>query len=196
MKKICIVFLLSLAITVASAQDYKKFKVGLGIAITAPQPIGPLITFEAAYRVSDNLAIGLRIDDWVYSSYNFYGDGGGFRVMFGSFSLNGQYYLSANKFRPFVGGGVGMFNVYERTITDRGHPYLHDFQRKFGFYPRVGFDAGHFSLSLDYNFIQASTVTHPTGYYSVTGVPFYTTYEVKQGYASLRIGLFFGGGKK
>ena len=47
---------------------------------------------------------------------------------------------------------------------------------KFGFYPRVGFDAGHFTLSLDYNLVPE-------------------TNGIKNSYIGIRFGGFFGGGK-
>jgi hypothetical protein len=48
---------------------------------------------------------------------------------------------------------------------------------KIGFYPRVGFDAGHFTVNLDYNIVPE-------------------TAGIKNSYLGIRIGGFFGGGKK
>jgi hypothetical protein len=163
MKKIYIVFLLSLAVTAASAQDYKKFKVGLGggLASGLGSNLAPLITFEPAYRISDDLAIGLRIE----ATTEFTSE-----ASIGSFALNSQYYFSENKFRLFVGGGLGLYYFQSRGYSAPG---------KFGFYPRIGFDVGHFSLLLDGNL-----------YEKITGYKYFNRY------LGLKICVFVGGGKK
>jgi hypothetical protein len=172
MKKICILFLLSLAVTVISAQDYKKFKLGLGIGIAAGHGFNALITFEPAYRVSNDLAISLRIE--TKHLFVVLVDG----ISISSFTLNGQYYLSAHKLRPFVGGGLGLY------LRDDG-------TGKFGFYPRVGFEVGPFSMSLDCNLIQAWTEPRFL-YNNITGI-YDIPYEHKLNYSyiGLRIGFFF-----
>jgi hypothetical protein len=168
MKKICLVCLLNLTVTVAAnAQDYKKLKVGFGFVLA--DFIGkyenftyPFVTLEPAYRVRDDLAIGLRIEATA-------GVGGTCACEMhgiGSYTVNGQYYLSAYKFRPFVGAGLGLYAGAET---------------KFGFYPRAGFDLGHFSFSLDYNLLQANKI--------------YNT-SLNTNYLGFRIGFFVGGGRK
>ena len=137
MKKLWILYFISLTVTmVATAQEYKKFKLGVGIGVANYQggkynPNGSLIlaTVEPAYRIHDNIAIGLRIE------------GAGW---YGHFSLtaNGQYYFGKNIVRPFVGAGLGMFQKGSANSS-------------FGFYPRVGLEVGHFFVSMDYNFISA-----------------------------------------
>ena len=58
-----------------------------------------------------------------------------------------------------------------------------DDETKFGFYPRVGFDAGHFTLSIDYNIVGNSKVSGMDG-------------EFKNSYLGIRLGGYFGGGRK
>ena len=170
MKKIYIAFFLSLTYTIAAtAQDYNKFKVGFGFGLAlSPDQYGSngafLITFEPAYRISDNLSIGLRIDNLL--QYNASSSSG--LNAFQSYTWNGQFYFSAEKFRPFVGAGLGFYEVSS-----------YDSKTIFGFYPRIGFDVGHFSLSLDYNIIPVSKN--------------YT--DNFKNHLDMRIGFFIGGGK-
>jgi hypothetical protein len=54
-------------------------------------------------------------------------------------------------------------------------------ETRFGFYPRIGIDAGHFNLILDYNVVPPTDV--PGGG------------EVKNSYLGIRVGVSIGGGK-
>lgn len=141
MKRLSILFFLSSMLTsVVDAQDYEKFKLGLGVGYAGGRHPrsesgggGALLALEPAYRVSDNLAIGLRLEAAAY------GSGGrlGWPIGIASITINGQYYFSAELFRPFVGAGFGSYAVGGRVW-------------EFGFYPRLGFDLGHFTLALEY----------------------------------------------
>ena len=180
MKRIDILLSVSLMFTsIVFAQDYDKFKLGLGAGYaggTAPSSSlrkdgrGALLTLEPAYRVSDALAIGLRLEAALY------GTSGAASLPSGFFSItiNCQYYLNADELvRPFVGAGLGS--------------YMHD-EGAFGFYPRLGFDYGHFTLALEYNLIPGalSDFNYLTNSYST-----FSAY-----YVGIRVGGFFFGGKK
>ena len=170
MKKLCVLFFLSLVLTsVVNAQDYKKFKLGLGLGFAAQGGNGgELVTIESAYRVSDKLAVGLRFEGVFAVGVEDFGE-------MGSYTINGQYYLSADKFRPFVGAGLGIYTL-ARSAS------------RFGFYPRAGFDSGHFTLALEYNLIPASTIESSTAPNSGA--------TVTNSYLGIRIGGFLFGGKK
>ena len=69
MKKLYIFFLILMFASVADAQNYEKFKLGIGGGLAIGNDgagfsggSGVLVTVEPAYRVSDNLAIGLRVE--------------------------------------------------------------------------------------------------------------------------------------
>ncbi|MCX6291065.1 MAG: hypothetical protein NT126_04810, partial [Bacteroidetes bacterium] len=66
-----------------------------------------------------------------------------------------------------IGAGLGIYGVGKPLVSE------------FGFYPRVGFDLGHFFMSMDYNFI------------AVTNVKSGNETE----YFGIRIGAFFFRGK-
>ncbi len=92
----------------------------------------------------------------------------------GSITLNGQYYFSDDDFRPFIGAGLGGYSDSENLW-------------RFGVYPRVGFDAGHFTLAMEYNHIRSGHTSHE----SVTN----TSNTSEAHYFGVRIGGFFFGGR-
>jgi hypothetical protein len=171
MKKRCMLFILCLTATgLASAQEYKKFKFGMGLGLSLSgtnysyePPTGIILTIEPAYHISDDLTMGLRIEG---AATRFEFEYGGTYIQ--SYTVNSQYYLSNGHTRWFVGGGLGLY-----TIDGLYGEF------KFGLYPRLGVDLGHFSVTLDYNIISAEKSTGQTG----------------DSYFGIRMGGFFGGGK-
>ena len=174
------------------AREYKSFKVGVGIGYAVPGTgegagggfIGYL---EPAYRATDQVLVGLRLEgafmtralEGVANS-----DVSGEASSLASFTLNAQYYFNNNEVRPFVGAGVGLFSMAAVEFnTAAGTPEADEIgaETRFGFYPRIGIDAGHFNLTLDYNVVPPTDV--PGGG------------EVKNDYLGIRVGVSIGGGK-
>lgn len=164
MKKLSILLFVCFMITsLIYCQDYNNFKLGLGVGYVGGKGTGVndagggvILTFEPAYRLSDELAIGLRLEAAVYGK-----DFDGWPEVTSSITINGQHYLSSEQFRPFVGAGLGIYFPAEFSTI--------------GFYPRIGFDFGHFTLALEYNFINSTSSAY---------------------YFSVRVGGFFFGSKK
>lgn len=192
MRKGAFLFFLLLVFAVAAqAQEYKKFKVGLGVGYAMASGKGAkggiLAYVEPAYRIQDNIALGFRWESAVIAR-GFSEDIGSASIDIagiGSYSLNGQYYFNNNNFRPFAGLGLGLFSLAAAKVDADGGGSSVEVAAaasKFGFYPRIGFDAGHFSMSLDYNIIPATKVDGGG--------------EFKNSYIGFRIGGFFGGGKQ
>jgi hypothetical protein len=196
MKKITTVICLLMVVALsANAQEFKKFRVGVGAGYAIPGGTGAkggvLIYLDPAYRISDQILAGAR--------FEFAGMIRGFSddvntstldVSFaGSNTLFGQYYFNNNGFRPFVGVGLGLFNVTSGTVSSSngGDTYAAVDESKFGFYPRIGFDAGHFTVSLDYNLVGASKSKSINSNNEI---------ETKNSYIGIRLGGFFGGGRK
>lgn len=178
MKKLAFLALVAFLATpfVSKAQEYKKFKVGLGLGYAMPGGAGAkggvLVYTEPAYRINDKLQAGLRLEAAVIVSG---GSGGGSASALGSYTLNGQYYFSNNNFRPFAGLGLGLFDVASGAAMDNGTLKAGG-GTVFGFYPRVGFDLGHFTMTLDYNIVTAKS-------------------PIKANYLGVRMGFNIGGGK-
>lgn len=174
------------------ARQFKPFKVGIGIGYAVPSAgegagggfIGYL---EPAYRATDAVSVGLRLEGAFMvrgvegvNQQDIEGDA----TSVASYTLNSQYYFNNNKVRPFVGAGVGLFSLAAAKFDTKSNtdPRLDDIgaETRFGFYPRIGVDAGHFNLTLDYNVIPPTDV--PGGG------------EVKNSYLGIRAGVSIGGG--
>ena len=182
MRKFIVLTAICLAVFTTQAQDreFKTFKFDIALGLAMPTngtgtKAGALFTIQPHYRVSDNFALGLRLEGagigYVYNDIN-----GGQNVdvsVIGSGCVSGEIYLSRKKFRPFIGGGIGVFNSQAATtINGNGDVVLGPKATSFGGYPEIGFEAGHFRLCADYN---------------ITG------HDLS--YFSLKIGAFFGGGR-
>ena len=188
MKKIStVVVLILLAAVAVNAQEYKKFRVGVGagyaIASGEGSGGGVLFTVEPGYRVNDQILANLRWESAAVIRGT--ADATTFDLevaAISSYTLNGQYYLMNGSFRPFVGAGFGLFKLaaVEVSGSSGGGSTAAAAETKFGFYPRLGFDVSHFTITLDYNLVP------PTE----SG-----TTEFKNSYIGIRIGGFFGGGR-
>ena len=190
MKKLStVLFLMLFAAVAVNAQEFKKFRLATGLGYAMPGGEGAgggiLYDIEPGYRVNDAICVSLRYEGAVVvrglsESVTTYDASA---AAIGSYSLNGIYYLSANKFRPYVGAGVGIFNLASVSVGTSGSGAAAE--SKVGFYPRVGFDLGHFNINIDYNIVGPTEFTDGTN-----------KYETKNGYLGIRIGGFFFGGRK
>lgn len=177
----------------SNGQDFKKFKVGLGFGYAIPGDGGGGIALylEPMYRINDKIGIGFRYESAATVPASVIS--GGVSVVpsaavIGSFGLTGQYYFSNNKFRPFAGLGIASFSLasIDVAITGGGSSIggvLSPSVSKVGFYPRVGFDYGHFNMTLDYNFIPAEAATAFVAARNAS-------------YIGIKLGFSFGGGTK
>jgi hypothetical protein len=189
MKKITSVLCLLVITAIAvHAQDFKKFRVGVGAGYAMPGGEGAkggvCFYMEPGYRINDAMIVGLRMESAVV--VRGYSEDIGSADLdiagIGSYTINGQYYFSNEGFRPFAGLGLGIYSLAAVKFDDGGATETAvQSESKFGFYPRVGFDAGHFTLQLEYNLIPATE---------------YAGGEFKNSYLGIKVGGFFGGGRK
>lgn len=205
------VFFAVVGMTTVHAQDYKPFRVGLGLGYASPSGEGAkggvLFYVEPSYRVSDAIALGLKLE-WalMYRGTTFMQNGqnyagSGTISAAGSYTVNGQYYFMNGGFRPFVGAGLGLYSLASVSATFAGNGNNNTSTTgeevsggtKFGFYPRVGFDAGHFTLNIEYNIVPKSTASVQ---FDNNGVITNGTSETKNNYLAIRAGFFIGGGRK
>jgi outer membrane protein W len=179
--------------TSTSTREFRPFKVNVGVGYAVPGKGtgaggGVLFFVEPMYRAGDMVAIGLRLESAVLvrgvkgvDNDDVKGDANSNL----SYTLNTQYYFNKNNVRPFIGIGGGLYSLaaMKFNTASSSDPGADDVGAAtvFGFYPRIGVDAGHFNLTLDYNFIPKSNV--PGGG------------QVVNSYLGIRAGVAIGGGR-
>jgi len=174
------------ATTSANAQtEFKPFRVdlGLGFAI-ADGGGGVLFNFEPKYAVIPQLSVGVKFEldlivrDIVVSSSGETANATAQGI--GSYLATADYHLTQNTFRPFVGAGLGIYQIAAATAS--ASSYGGDVEvggsNNFGAMLRAGFDVSHFRLALAYNFAGKDVLDNNTGFFSITA------------------GAYIGGGRK
>jgi len=180
MKKLVLLSLLAVICSFAQAQDYRAFKFDIGLGYAIPSDGsgtqgGVTFTLQPHYRLSDEFALGLRIEAAAIG----YKDNttGNINVSaLASTCISGEYYLLNGGFRPFIGAGLGLFDQESfsgNTGDNSGGTQVSARTINFGGYPVIGFEVGHFRMSAEYDFTGNGN-----------------------NYAAFKIGTFFGGGKK
>ena len=169
------------------AQNYKSFRViiGGGYAVASGYASGGLFgTLEPGYRITDNIAVGLRGE--VAGIARGYYEGLSVDIDVSSLTsttVNGIYYFKG-EVRPFVGAGFGRYSLSAigYRVGTSGPEEKKVRESKLGFYPRAGVEFGHLGFTIDYNIIPKTTL--PGGA------------EFKNNYLAFRLSLFMGGGRK
>ncbi len=165
--------------TAQVGQVYKPFKVDIGMGITG----GFLFYAESSYTLEDKFKTGLRFEDAVLSMKNI-----------GSSALTFDYYfITTHRVRFFAGGGYGLYTTLFSGGCGTGPATTKNYTttKKSGALARLGFDAEHFHLSVEYNFV-------PSTYYNTVSNADQNASTVlyKNSYFSLKLGVSIGGGKK
>lgn len=199
MKKLLLLIgFIGAALFTAEAQEYKPVKIGLGLGYASPEGDGAkggvLFYLEPAYRVSDQLAIGLRLEGAAMArGVNLGSTSTGADLDIStnsSYTVNGQYYFSNSTFRPFAGFGFGIYSLAAVKTTVGGTSFEASASAsKFGFYPRFGFDLGHFTMQVEYNIIPSTKSDIVVSSSTITS-------EAKNSYLGIKAGFFISGGKK
>ena len=168
----------------AQAQSFRSFKVDFaaGYAIPSGQGAkgGIVIATEPKYNINDQITVGLKMEAALMAAMEVDQTTGelksGSVKALANYSLTGDYFFSANSFRPFAGAGAGLFSVASVAADSTGAGEATGGQ-KFGFTPRAGFEFGHFRVALEYNMVGK------TGSYS-------------NNYMAIKLGFFAGGGRR
>ncbi len=190
---LCITLTLSYA---AQAQEFKPFKVNVSLGVAIPSGGG------GALFADDQIDVGLRIEaaimarDVVVNGNTTSGSVQGA----GSYILTGNYMLSNQNFRPFVGIGAGLYSIASGSVDVVGTGSSSQSTNGeiaagsvFGGMARVGFKAGHFVLGLEYNLIpNTNSVVFDSNGTSQIG----TSVQSKNSYAGVKIGFDIGGGRR
>ena len=181
------------------AQDFKPFQLYLATGaqlLLSDRDVEFAITLEPAYRINDNISVGLRlqvgglsrtvevnVDGTPYSWAD--------HSQCISLTLNGKYYFTNTSFRPYAGFGLGLYDLEGYSPTYFGFPvrYSVNGAGKFGFYPRIGFDWGRFNFNVDLNLLGPVEAT----VYSYESKRATT---VKNSNLAVTLGFFLFGGKR
>jgi hypothetical protein len=173
MNKFVILFLLLAYSHMSLSQKYKRLRAGLGLGVTN----GFIAYFEPSFRITDKISVGYRSEGGVFffsgfETYQMASKGG---VI--------QYYFEVEDVRIFIGLGLASYKCSPSNYSRADDP-------TFGFFPRIGYDAGHLTLCIDYNLINDFKVS--------TYAPhsFSSTEMSNRNYLSIKIGMTIGGGRK
>jgi len=181
MKKIILPFLILVSVSVVKAQSltYHPFKLDINIGYAYPSSNnsdvtgGIALTVEPHYLLSDQLAIGLRLEGAIlgYSSHQYIdNDISGVS----SYCFTANYYFSKSSIRPFIGLGLGAFTQSSDSfVSFDGESTNSPVITKFGAVPQLGIEYQHFCFSVEYDAVGGNI-----------------------GYTAIKAGFFFGGGKK
>ena len=203
MKKILVLSAAVLSISMVRAQsgggEFQPFKVDLAIGDAIPQGSGAkggvLFSLEPKYAVMNQLSVGLRLEAALMERGFTSSDGSSASAKVAaasSYLLTGDYYLSNKAFRPFVGAGVGVYQLASASFDDNTNDGAvgTGSATKFGGMLRAGFELQHFRLGVEYNLVGKSSETSDDGYGDVV------TVSSKNSYLGIKLGFFIGGSRK
>jgi hypothetical protein len=186
MQKTLLIVLLLLTVENSFAQRFQKFRAGIGagyiIATGEGAGGGGLIAVEPGFHITDQILANAKLERAVLVRGT--DEASSLEIDYAHFlsgSVNLQYYINNAILRPFIGGGFGFYNIDAVTVEVSNVPMEVASESKLGLYPRVGFDVAHFTICVDYNIIPPTKV----------GLS-----EYKNNFIAIRIGGFFGGGRK
>lgn len=145
---------------VAQSSKFKHFKVDLGVAtMITTNPIvdkGMGFYFSPIFNATNRLSVGARFG-FNYLSIEPITTGIGYMdfgiIGFSSFLIVGDYYLSIEHVRAFIGLGFGFYRQREMLMTTSLFPanLINPRKSNIGIMPRLGFNVGHFKMTIAYN---------------------------------------------
>ncbi len=199
MKKITLLLCIGafVSLSAMSQDELKPFKVDVSLGYAIPGGSGAkggvLFAVEPKYAVMSNLALGLRMEVAVVARGLSSVNDDTFTDVdvkaSGSYVLTGDYYFSDNySFRPFAGAGAGIYSMAAATITDDTETINGGATSKFGGLVRLGFEASHFRLGLEYNLVPKTNLEDLAG----SG----NTITTKNSYIGIKLGVCIGGGRR
>lgn len=170
---VCLFVLITGQIAFSQSANYGRFKGDITAGYSYPTDLdikfGFNFSLEPKYNVTDNFAMGLKMEAAVFLGDSY--DGGTSAITTRSYTVVGEYYFNQKRVRPYVGLGLG---VYQRILTSADEDIYDVVNDKavFGFAPRVGIQFGQFRTGLEFNIAQENS------------------------YLSLKVGVTIGGKRK
>ncbi len=185
MKKLVFLLVLFAITTAATAQNYKPFRVdiGIGMSVLGENYNGGFLGhIEPKYAINNHLSVGVRGEmlwtagktDIIYIIPSTF--------VYSLLPSVDYYILPTATFRPFVGAGLGAFIVpgYEAESVSNSGSTSKDVPTRtsFGVMARAGVDVWHLRLSAEYNYAGKDAD------------------DFSINYLSIKLVLFIGGGRR
>lgn len=193
---ILVVFLMVATYVVQAQYSYKPFRFDVGMGLSIPTSsingigAGFLLALEPKYSIINKVSVGFRMElNMMFQAgfgYDYYGDPTIDNLdvkVNNSYLITGDYHFTTGTFRPFVGLGLGMYQLAGGRVESSTYDddYYNDVDIRgrinFGGMLRAGFDVTHFRFALEYNH---------AGY----------NYGISHNYFAITVAGYFGGGKK
>jgi hypothetical protein len=178
----------------ANAQSYRPFKINVSsqyIFPTASEAVGGAsFSIEPRYSLNRSLDLGIRVE-LASIGYRFDVDGIQLTIRKKSLTsqlLTGTYFLRLTGIRPYIGVGVGLYqlpegNLYDAaTRTTPSYTYVKG-GSKAGLMVRTGLKINHLNVGAEYNLIGQSITVLPT-----------TEVNYRNSYLGIKLGVDIGGG--
>lgn len=175
--------------------EFKPFKVDVSLGYAIPMggtgsKGGVLFAVEPKYAVMDALSLGLRIETAVTIAGVNLNTGtvnsNASAKAAASFLATGDYYLSNQDFRPFLGAGAGLFTTAGVQVSNTNSNVASG--TTFGGMVRAGFEWKHARFGVEYNIVSNSTVAPSTPNAN-------DGYTVQNSYLGIKLGVCIGGGR-
>jgi hypothetical protein len=182
----------------AQAEHYEPIRVDSGLTGTYVSSNGRGgfgAMFEPKFLIDDHIAVGARVEAAVMFGGSFDNTGSTSMDMgaVGAVMAKGEYLFGDGGARPFVGLGLGVFDIASQSISAGNAMASIDQKagRYFGVAPQVGVDLGRVRLAVTYDaIIGADIEVHQT----VGGAAQTSSYS--QSYLGGELSFRFGGARR
>src|SRR5438874_139767 len=149
----------------AQAEHYDPIRLDTGLMgtyVRSDARGGFGAVFEPKYLVDDHVAVGARFEAAVMfgGQIDNTGDTSMSIGAVGAAMVKGEYFLGDDAVRPFVGLGVGMFDIGGESISTTQSSAAIDQKagRYFGVAPQVGIELGRVRLAVTYDAILGADI--------------------------------------
>lgn len=189
-KKLLFLIVLSSFFNLVAQQSQGiKLRIEPGLILSSgSENIELLLNIEPKIEISENIAIGMRFgialnaQEFKSISSDFFIDDESDNAVI-SFTPTFDYYLNDEKYRPYLGLGLGYYVFSYVDLSRRngsGEVLEGSMSNKLGFLIRGGFESGKTRIGLEYNLIPKADIEIPNN--EIIG-------EVKSVYLGISIGF-------
>lgn len=184
-------------VAAAQAANYNPIRVDSGLSgtyVSASGRGGFGAVVEPKFSIHDQVSVGFRLEAAVMFGGSF-GNDGSTKMELGAAAAvlaKGEYLLTTSGVRPFVGLGLGMFDIASQSVAAGPMTAAIDQRagRYFGVAPQLGIDLGRLRLAATYNAILGADIEVRQ---TIGGVDQSASYS--QNYLTFEMSFRFGGGR-